>query len=110
VWKHRFGLGCRSPGVLEMVPGALRNDSVIEVSASGKYLVSVSEPSSPVKEIVVTSCECQQEHHVIKPGSVATVDLDRGLYRVIAGRFAHDIAAEVEPVEVTIRALPPISD
>jgi hypothetical protein len=33
-----------------------------------------------------------------------------GLYRVLAGRFADDIAADVDPVEVTIRALPAGSD
>jgi hypothetical protein len=110
VWQHRFGLGCHDPGVLEILPGALRNESVIEVDEPGRYRISVSKPSNPVERVVITRCACEAEHRLIEAGSEAIVELKGGLYRVLAGRFADDIAADVDPVEVTIRALPAGSD
>jgi hypothetical protein len=98
-WNYRFGLSCASPGVLEIVPGALRNEALVEIPEAGAYRLTVSRPSVPVKELVVARCS----------GSEATLELDRGRYRVLVGRRADDSSAEVEPVSVTIRAASPRS-
>jgi len=110
VWQHRFGLDCDSLGVLEIVPGALRNESLLEIDEPGRYLISVSKPSTPVEPVVIARCACEAEHHLIEGGSEAIVELNSGLYRVLAGRFADDVTACVDPVEVTIQALPAGSD
>jgi hypothetical protein len=103
-WNYRFGLSCASPGVLEIVPGALRNEALVEIPQAGAYRLIVSRPSVPVKELVVARCGCRPDLHTIESGSEATLELDRGRYRVLVGRRADDSSAEVEPVSVTIRA------
>jgi len=110
VWQHRFGLDCDSPGVLEIVPGALRSESLLEIDERGRYLISVSNPSTPVEPVVIARCACEAEHHLIKAGGEAIVELSSGLYRVLAGRFADDVTLGVDPVEVTIQALPTGTD
>ncbi|MFN2155351.1 MAG: hypothetical protein ACK2UX_08965, partial [Anaerolineae bacterium] len=105
-WNYRFGLSCASPGVLEIVPGALRNEALVAIPEAGAYRLMVSRPSVPVKELVVARCGCRPDLYTVESGSEATLELDRGRYRVLVGRRADDSNAEVEPVSVTIRAAP----
>jgi len=107
VWSRRLGLACASAGVLEIAPGALRNDTVLEIAESGEYLVTVSESSTPVEPVVVIGCTCRAEVHPIDPGGESILELERGFYRVVAGRVAREVDVEIDPVEVTIRARPP---
>lgn len=108
-WNYRFGLSCGSPGVLEIVPGALRNEALVEIPEAGAYRLTVSWPSVPVKELVVARCGCRPELHTVESGSEATLELDRGRYRLLVGRRADNSSEEVEPVSVTIRAGSPRS-
>ena len=109
VWHCKFGLSCGSPGVLEIVPGALRNEALVEIPEAGAYRLTVSRPSVPVKELVMARCGCRPALHTVEGGSEATLELERGRYRVLVGRRAEDSSEEVEPVSVTIRAASPRS-
>lgn len=103
-WNFKFGLACASPGVLEIVPGALRNEALIEIPQAGSYRLMVSQSSVPVMDLVVARCGCHPDIHTVQSGSETTLNLDSGRYRVLVGRLADDSSAEVEPVSVTIRA------
>jgi len=103
-WNHELGLSCASPGVLEIVPEALRNEALVEIPEAGAYRLTVSRPSVPVKELVVARCGCRPDLHTVESGSEATLELDEGRYRVLVGRRADDSSADVEPISVTIRA------
>lgn len=111
VWQNRLGLDCDSPGVLEIAPGALRNESVLQIDEPGEYLISVSEASVPVEPVVIMNCACEAERHLVDAGRELVVQLNSGLYRVLAGRLTSNVGAEdVAPVEVSIRPQPTSSD
>ncbi len=102
IWRHDFGLGCSSPGVLEISPGALRNDAVVELPETGEYGVTVSAPGTSGMPVVIIACACRATPHEVAPGAESTLTLEGGRYRVIAGRRALDFEEDVTPVAVTI--------
>ena len=110
VWRNRLGLECDSPGVLEIAPWALRNQSVLQIDEPGDYLFSASEASVPVEPVVIMKCACDAEPRVVDAGGELVVQLNSGLYRVLAGRLTSDVGAHVAPVEVSIRPLPTSTD
>jgi hypothetical protein len=106
VWRRRLGLECRSPGVLEIAPGMLRNESLVDIPEAGTYCIAAGASSRQIERIVVAQCKCQPALHFVKPGSEVAMQLERGRYRVLAGRHAAVIESAAGPVQVTIRPLP----
>ncbi len=106
VWSRRLGIECRSPGVTEIAPGMLRNESLVEIPEAGAYRITTSASSIPIEQIVVTRCTCQSSLHFVEPGSEVTVQLERGRYRVLVGRHPPDVESAADPVQVTIRPQP----
>ena len=107
VWRRHLGLECRSPGVLEIARGMLRNEALIEIPETGAYRITASPSSTPIEPIVIAPCTCRPEVRLVEAGGEQTVQLERGRYRVLAGRHAPDVASAAPPVQVTIRALAP---
>ncbi len=107
VWKYDFGMGCSDSGVLEIAPGALRNEALIEISQAGAYAVSVSSEQPPAKPVVILKYSCEAKPYFIEVGSEQTLTLEPGKYRVLAGRMASDLTQDLFHVQVRILAPTP---
>lgn len=102
-WKHSFGIGCANSGVLEIVPGALRNEALIEIDQVGSYTVSVSTAQLPIEPVVILKCSCEATPTTIEAGSERALTLEPGRYRVMVGRMTSNFDQEPGLVQVTIQ-------
>lgn len=105
-WRYRHDLSCLGSRVLEISPGALRDEAVMEIAETGEYLVAVAPATTPIHPVAIVSCQCPPTVQQAPVSGEALLRLERGRYRVIAGRHFDGTEAAIAPVEVAIRTLP----